>query len=360
MEKEILHQERLRKAKSAYSVRRVNLSDAVMLKIDTSVPKPGDVVLARVKKIGQHKRLELAGGRRAHLFNNDEIVVCYGNRYATNQFEAEVPDSLKSCHLVAAGGIASRMLSKHDGMKNPTSIMPLGLLADKEGATLNLSRYALQKRLAGGQSPSIIAVAGSSMDAGKTTTVASLIRGISAAGLRVGAAKVTGTGAGGDSWVMKDAGAHHVLDFTDAGFSSTYRLPLESMIHIMELLINELKHAGTDVIVLELADGLFQEETSSLLLSSAFKHHTDGMVLASSDAMGASTGIDWLKKNELPLFAVSGVVTRSPLAIREVIENTGVPVLTPEVLSSADVVDVLQTVSSQRVCCTAELTEIAQ
>jgi hypothetical protein len=360
MAKEILHKERLGKAKTSYSVRRVNLSDAIMLKRDISVPKPGDVVLARVKKIGQHKRLELAGGRRAHLFKGDEIVVCYGNRYATNQFEAEVPDSLRACHLVAAGGIASRMLSRHDGMKNPTSIIPIGLLADKEATTLNLSRYALQKRPAATASPAVIAVAGSSMDAGKTTTVASLIRGISTAGLRVGAAKITGTGAGGDRWMMKDAGAHRVLDFTDAGFSSTYRLPLESMMHIMDVLINELKHAGAEVIVLEIADGLYQGETSSLLASSAFKKHIEMIVLASSDAMGASTGIEWLKKNELPLFAVSGVVTRSPLAIREVIENTGVPVLTPEVLSSADVVDVLQTISSNSVRPMPKLTGIAQ
>ena len=34
----------------------------------------------------------------------------------------------------------------------------------------------------------------------------------------------TGTGAGIDVWLMSDAGADMVLDFTDAGFASTHRL----------------------------------------------------------------------------------------------------------------------------------------
>ncbi len=55
------------------------------------------------------------------------------------------------------------------------------------------------------------------MNAGKTTTAASLIKGVTAYGMKVGAAKITGTGAGGDFWFMIDSGTEPVLDFVDAG-----------------------------------------------------------------------------------------------------------------------------------------------
>jgi len=48
----------------------------------------------------------LPNGRRQTLFEGDEIIVAYANRHAPDQFEAEVPDSLSDCHLVASGGVA--------------------------------------------------------------------------------------------------------------------------------------------------------------------------------------------------------------------------------------------------------------
>ncbi len=63
------------------------------------------------------------------------------------------------------------------------------------------------------------------MNSGKTTTVQSLVLGLRAAGEVVGATKVTGTGSGADYWVMVDAGAACVADFTDVGLASTYRVP---------------------------------------------------------------------------------------------------------------------------------------
>ena len=48
-----------------------------------------------------------------------------------------------------------------------------------------------------------------------------MVKGLTGAGYRVGAAKVTGTGAGGDLWLMRDHGAYEALDFTDAGMATT-------------------------------------------------------------------------------------------------------------------------------------------
>ena len=64
------------------------------------------------------------------------------------------------------------------------------------------------------------------MNAGKTTTNRYLVHSLNRLGARPGATKVTGTGSGNDYWVMLDAGAHQMLDFTDVGLASTYLQPI--------------------------------------------------------------------------------------------------------------------------------------
>ncbi len=337
----VLNMERLCRAKAAYTVRRANLFDARFLLKDLKEIHPGDMVLAKVLKIGQHKRIELECGRRAHLFEGDEIIVSYGNRYAPNQFEAIIPSSLAKCHLVAAGGVASTVLSRHEGMKQATMIEPQGILGDLNGEVLNLSRYAIRSSEELFNRPPVIAVAGTSMDSGKTTTASFLIKGLVRSGLKVGAAKITGTGAGGDLWLMKDAGANPAYDFIDAGVPSTYRLPADQILNIARLLVKQMSSDGAEAIVLEIADGLYQEETAFLLSSPSFARSIDGIVFASPDALGATMGLQWMKKRHLPVIGLSGVMTRSPLAIREATEATGLPVFKNRVLNNSEIKGIL-------------------
>ena len=164
------------------------------------------------------------------------------------------------------------------------------------------------------------------MNAGKTTTAANLIKGLVKANVKVGAAKVTGTGAGGDRWTLVDAGASPALDFTDAGYASTYRVPPLQVENILIQLCSHLTVEGVEFIVLEIADGLFQEETGRLLASPAFAALVDGIVFAAGDALGALAGVEWLRRRHLPVLAVSGLLTASPLASREA-AATGLPVI---------------------------------
>jgi hypothetical protein len=117
---------RLRRVKFAYTTRHVDHDAIAGLLTGALRPRAGDLVLARVDELGQHKRLELGDGRRSFLFPGDEIVVCYGNRYAPDQFEAEVPDDLSPCQLVAAGGVAARELSRHVSMSGRRASRPWG------------------------------------------------------------------------------------------------------------------------------------------------------------------------------------------------------------------------------------------
>ncbi len=327
-----ISKDRIGRAKNAYATRRVPC-DKMQRLLNGACPVAGDLVLARVARLGQHEHIERPDGRRAKLWEGDEIIVAYGNRYAPDQFEAYVPEDLAACHLVAGGGVAARVSAQHSAMKRATEIVPLGLLADVAGERLNLAKWGLAPVGPVHAKPYVFAVLGSSMNAGKTTTAAAIIKGLSHAGYVVGAAKVTGTGSGGDRWAMVDAGAKVVFDFTDAGHPSTFGLAPRRMEQLLGLLLGHVAAAGVDAIVVELADGLFQDDTAGLVESETFGRLVDGVLFASNSAMGAKGGADWLRARNCPLLAISGVLTTSPLATREAAKATGLPVLSRHDLS---------------------------
>jgi hypothetical protein len=281
-------------------------------------PRSGDLLLARVDSVGQHKFLGQDHGRRSQLFAGDLIVVAYGARYSPDQFEAVVPDDLGPCDLAAGGGIAARVLSSHGRMLPPTRLTPLGLLADDAGQVINLRDLALPaaRRLAEPR-PRTLAVLGTSMNAGKTTIAASLVCGLNRSGLRVGAAKVTGTGAPADPTMFADAGAARVLDFTDLGYASTYQLDTATVATILRDLVAHLAAEDVDAIVLEVADGVLQRETEALLATDTFRGCVDGVVFAAADSMGAVSGARLVAAHGVPVVALGGVVTASPLAMGE-------------------------------------------
>lgn len=320
--------ERFLAPRRAFSTRRVRISDAARLLRDPAHrPAPGDLLLARVDRLGHHQRLENLHGRREQMNVGDEIIVAYGNRYAPDQFEATVPSSLGPCHLVAGGGIAALVRCQHASARAATRITPVGLLLDQNGEVLNLARYALPAPAPKASLPVAFAVVGSSMNAGKTTTAAGLVSGLTRAGLRVGAAKLTGTGSGGDLWTMRDAGAAVALDFTDAGHASTYLASQEELDRIARTLLAQLAREEVDVAVIEIADGLFQRETAMMLELARSREWFEGLLFAAGDAMAAVHGVEWLRRRGHPLLAVSGLISTSPLAAREAEGETGVPVL---------------------------------
>lgn len=328
-----LDPDRVWMAKKAYTTRRVPAEDMIGLAERGVTPRAGDLVLARVERIGHHTKLELCDGRRAQLYVGDEIIVCYGNRYATDQFEARVPADLSQCDLAAAGGIAGEVGLCHERVRRPTQIAPLGILTGRDGGYLNLADYALPAADTADGVP-VLAVVGTAMNAGKTTVAAHLVKGLAHAGYAVGAAKVTGTGAGGDRWSLLDAGAATVLDFTDFGYVSTYLQSPRIVETIFTRALAHLTAADLDLAIIEIADGLVQKETAALLGSPRFQQRVQAVVLAASDPIGALAGGRWLTAQSLPLAAISGLVTRSPLAMREVESAAGVPVVETSRLSA--------------------------
>jgi hypothetical protein len=329
-----LHAPRLAAAKRAYTTRNVDLSAARTLVRDRA-PRPGDVVLATVADLGHHGRIEQPDGRRATIHVGDEVVVAYGRRYAPDMFEAELPDDLGPCQLAAAGGVAGRVASAHDKASPATALIPAGLVADRHGSPLTLARAA--RTPADAPRPTTVVVTGTAMNAGKTEVAARLVVGLRAAGYTVGAAKVTGTGAGGDVWRLVDAGAAPVLDFVDAGHVSTAGLTVAELEACADTLLSHLGAALVDVAVVEVADGLFNRETAALMTSGPLRYAASAIVFACTDAAGAVTGATWLSERGLRPAGLGGRLSMSPLASREAEAATGLPVWSLDAFASADV-----------------------
>lgn len=325
---------RLARAKAAFTTRHFDPARArLLLRGDGVVPRAGDLLLARVAVLGQHHRLELVSGRRAALQEDDEVLVVYGDRYASDQFEAQVPEDLGPCQLIAAGGLAGRCRSRHAGTRRPTELVPVGLLAGADGrrlSTLDLAPLRPADDRPPVRRPPVFAVLGSAMNAGKTTVAAALVRGWSRCGVAVGVFKATGTGSGGDRFACLDAGAAHVLDFSDYGHPSTHRLPPERLRTLFVAGIAELVRRGAERIVVEIADGILFAETAQLVAEPVFRQLVDGVLFAAIDALGALAGIQRLQAAGLPVLAASGLMTASPLAVRELEAALSVPVVEPE------------------------------
>ena len=309
---------RIARAARAYSTRRASAQAMNVLRSDL-VPKPGDLVLARVTRLGQHFRLHLPDGRARQLWVGDEIVLAYADRYAPSQYEAVVPNDLGPCNLAASGGIAARVVASNAKLgKLPTEIEPIGLIcADPEAPALNVADFAIAELPPTRRLLTTIAAVGSAMDSGKTSALAHLAKGMSRLGVRVGYAKLTGTAAGGDPWLLFDAGADPVLDFCDLGFASTSGVATPKLERVCEQLVLHLQHAGVEVALLEIADGLFQPETAALLASPRLRRLVDGMLYASVDALGAAHGASLIGVHGHRLLGLTGMLAAAPLLVRE-------------------------------------------
>ena len=128
-----------------------------------------------------------------------------------------------------------------------------------------------------------------------------------------------------------------MFDFTDAGYPSTYLLDHEEVQDIFCTLTSHIQSSDADFAVIEIADGMYQRETSILVESAAFRSKIDRVIFAARDAPSAASGVEWLTRLELPVAGVSGMLSRSPLLCSEASGATGLPVLTYDELADPNI-----------------------
>lgn len=315
-----------RRAKWSFSTRRVDHSQAYALDTDFASTRPGDLILGNVLSIGQHRRIQLPSGRPSTLYPGDLVALPCGARYAPDQFEGVAEIDPEGCDMLASGGCLGKMLARNARIKDPTRIKPLGRIVSSSSQVLNVADFALPRASDRPALP-VVAVLGAAMNSGKTTATVALSHGLTRAGYQVAAIKATGTGAFGDYNDYIDTGAHVVADFTDAGMVTTYMESLERIKRGIDDLLWHAQQSGSEIVVMEVADGLFQKETAALLADRWFHERISGVVFACGDALAAAGGVAELWRHNLKPVALTGMLSCSPMASVEAKTVTGIEVL---------------------------------
>ncbi|CAN5739739.1 DUF1611 domain-containing protein [soil metagenome] len=311
-------------------------------------PQVGDTGIFEVLHIGKHKSIQGCTKRNITIVPGDMIMAAFGTRYATEQFEGYVPEHVnQELHVLGAGGTVGILASMHDKFSNigPTKLKLVALVKNKRGTIANTKQIRQHDMVpfsgAAAAATRVILSLGSSMDSGKTTSAAYLIHGLKKAGNRVAYIKLTGTVFTKDADLAYDLGADMVGDFGDFGFPSTYMCSEAELLDLYESLLRKVLKVQPDYVIIEIADGLYERETKMLLKNLRFKATVADVIFSAGDSLAAINGIQTLNNWGHYPAALCGLFTASPLLIKEVKENSDLPVYTLDQLSDEQIAGAL-------------------
>lgn len=336
-----------KRIKKSYICKDIVFFDVDEKNVSGYIPKVGDVAIFEVISIGKHHSMQDDQKRNCAIYPGDWVMASFGTRYATEQFEGYVPAKpMTEYHILGAGGTVGIIHSMHAKFRHvgPTRLRMIGYAVDRSGTVLNTKwmKQSICKSFTGNQASltRIILSIGSSMDSGKTTTAAHMVRGFKNAGFRTGFIKLTGTVYTKDCDLAYDNGADIVADFSDLGYPSTYMCTEHELLDIFETLLSKINAQDLDFVVMEIADGIFQRETEMLLKNASFMSCIDSVVFSASDSLAAVQGVKELEAMNIHPRALCGLFTASPLLVRELRNRVNLPVLTIEQMAGGDFVQI--------------------
>jgi hypothetical protein len=335
-------EKRIKKTFATASVQDFNINVEL---ISLHTPKAGDVGIFRL--ILPHGNYIMGtDGATTAVFEGDFVMAAFGARYATNQYEAYVPESpVTKCQLVGRGGVAGLVASANPTFRNPAAEMELvGYATDAAGQVINTIREDLLRSFTpSGIRAKVILSIGSSMDSGKTTTAANLCAGLVNQGHKAAFIKLTGTAFPKDVRNVYDRGAVYACDFSHFGYPSTFLFPKNTLLDIYQSLHDVvMEQCDAEYIVVEIADGILQRETAMLLRDRRFMDTIHAVVMSCGDSLGVLSGLNILEEFGIRPIALSGLFTASELLIREVEPFIDTPVLRArQLVEGSEIVNLL-------------------
>jgi len=295
----------------------------------------GTVVAARVLNAKTtYNTLEDVHGRMVALHPGDVIAGALGHRDALYGHAGRVPDAVAvgdELRLLNLGGVIGQTEGPALGLEEPFRLEVLGSVLEfpwigrRVGVPAQIARHALPAREPQpDELPPLVALVGTSMDAGKTTAACALVRSCVRRGLAVSAGKMTGVSLRRDVLMMQDCGAKPVSVFTDFGVVTTNRANVVAAAHG---LIAHLAEARPDLIVLEMGDGLLGTYgVDALLGDPLLAGNIRSVVLCAQDPVGAWGAVELLRERfRLAPDVVSGRVTDGQSGVRFCREQLGLP-----------------------------------
>jgi hypothetical protein len=281
---------------------------------------PGQVVVVRA--LGENPKypdLELCDGSRVAVRTGDVIATALGSRQALRGFVGAAPGHVRAgdeLALLNLGGVVGRALSGSAEVGMPVPVEVLGV------SPLHLRDAALPRPRTLAGIPPLILVAGSCMNVGKTVTTERLVAGLTARGLRVGGAKITGVGCLKDQIRMLAAGAVGAYTFLDCGVPST--VDTDDVAGIARAIAAALK--GVDVVVMEMGDGVVGHyRVDRLFEDRELMRHVDATVFVASDLTAAWGGKEFLARRGVSIAVVTGAATDNDSGVAFIERELGIP-----------------------------------
>jgi hypothetical protein len=268
---------RLDTAIQTYVTRRVPRSCMATLLMDHSLPSAGDLVLARVSTTDRFDFVESAEATMSLIESGEEVVVCFGGRNESTDVATDV------MQLINPAGIAAQVTKHHPPLVRTTGLEYIGRLGDAKGRTLNISQWAIPSGLGLYISQPIIALISERHLPGESCRAADIIRGLSGAGFKVGAANVTGVPGCWKTGLLRNAGAHVAVDITDAGYVGIEGQDPEVLERIFLALSGYLAASGADIMVLEIEQGVFGHDTAAIISMPSFQSRISTVILEGRD-----------------------------------------------------------------------------
>ncbi|MDG6999161.1 MAG: hypothetical protein JRN15_08615 [Nitrososphaerota archaeon] len=297
---------------------------------DNEIPEAGDLALLKVESIGYHDTIVSSGNSKLRIYPGDLIVGVFGNRYATDAYEGLVTGT-SDLGILTAGGMVGTVVSRHRDIEKPTRVSFVSFIMDGRGQRVNTKKIKFSANVPSTNPKKLIVVVGTGMNTGKTTVSRKLVRSLAEQGHRVAACKLTGSVSNRDQDELRAAGAKFVADFSDYGFPSTYLSSKKELIDLFNTLIADAERSDPDVIVMEIADGIVQRETTMILEDPSFRRMVSKIVLAAESSLSGLYAVDVIEKMGYEVACVSGKMTSSPLYVKEFQSRSGV-----QVISSAE------------------------
>ena len=172
--------------------------------------------------------------------------------------------------------------------------------------------------------PLILITAGS-MDSGKTTVAAEIIKTLTRIGMRLAAAKLTGVGAMRDLYRMEDYGVYESVSFVDAGITSTANIDPKTVVNVGKGALNYLSRGKPDAIIVELGDGILGSYgVLQILKDKEFQKNVRLHVTCARDPAGALKLAEDCAKFGVPVDVMSGPITDNEVGKAIIKDHLGI------------------------------------
>lgn len=287
------------------------------------------VVVRALEDKETYNQIEDDGGVMRTIRKGDVFVGALGERQALKGYSGRIPRRIAAgdvLHVLNMGGIIGMCSSEHPDLGPALNVEVIGaVLVEIDGVMRHarIQDHALEPLYALETSAPLIMVSGTAMNTGKTYAAAEIVRGMTARGMRVAAAKLTGAALMRDVRSMKECGAVAVSTFLDAGVVSSTS---KDITPLAKAIIDSLNRFEPDAIVLELGDGFIgYYGVDDLLQDKELQRFTCAHVVAASDLAGAWAADQTFRlRYQAPITSFTGPVTDNLVGKQYIEKSLGV------------------------------------